>query len=141
MLGDDVGARSAGDDTGIHREAHAQLGEAGDGLEEAREFQDRRVAAGEIDPAVRCDASDVQAIVADTLARGLAGEALRGLQHQNSLRCEREPLGDGAETGLPTSSSGFKSSVMGRLTPSCESARMAARAIATPDFMSRTPGP
>ena len=47
----------------------------------------------------------------------------------------------GRETGLPTSSSGFSSSVMGRLTPSCASARMAASAMATPDFISSTPGP
>ena len=99
MLGDDVGARSAGDDAGIDGEAATQIGEAGDGLQQPREFENGRVAAGEVDAAVRGHAGDVQAVVADALARGLAGQALRGFQHKNALRCQREPLRDGARDG------------------------------------------
>ena len=47
----------------------------------------------------------------------------------------------GRDAGLPTSSSLLRSRVMGRLMPSRASARMAARAMATPAFMSRIPGP
>ena len=141
VFGNDVGARAAGDDAGIYGEAAAQIGEAGDGLQEAREFQNRRVAAGEVDAAVRGDASDFDAVAADALARGLAGEALRGFQYQNCLRGQREPLGDGTRCRAANLFVAVQQQRDGRLTPSCVSARMAARAIATPDFMSRTPGP
>ncbi len=47
----------------------------------------------------------------------------------------------GREMGLPISSSLLSRRVMGRVILSCWSARMAARAMTTPAFMSRTPGP
>ena len=39
------------------------------------------MAAAEVHAAVGCDAGDFDAVAADALARGLAGEALGGFQH------------------------------------------------------------
>src|SRR5258708_291598 len=96
VLGDDIGAGSAGDDAGIDGAADAQIREPRDCLQQPREFEDRGVAALEVDAAVRRDSGDVQVVIADAFAGGLAGEALRGFEDEDCGGLQREPLGDGA---------------------------------------------
>ena len=96
VLGDDVGAGAAADDTGVYGEAGLRVGEGGDLLEQAREFEDGGVAAVEVEAGVGGDAADLEAVVADAFAGGLAGEALRGLEDEDGGGLSGEALGDGA---------------------------------------------
>ncbi len=76
--GDYIGAGSAGDDPDVDGEFSAEVGEAGDGLDEPGEFEDGGVAVVEVDTAVGGDSGDVEGVLADAFAGGFVGEALGG---------------------------------------------------------------
>src|SRR6201999_3526989 len=73
--GDDVGTRAALDDPDVYRPAFAEVGEAGDGLHQARHLEHGGVAGLEVDTGVRSDAGDAEIELADTLAGRFVGEA------------------------------------------------------------------
>ena len=64
-----------------HGEAALEVGPAADGFDDARQLADGIRAFFEVDAGVRGDAFDFDAPVADALARGFVGEALRGLEN------------------------------------------------------------
>ena len=97
--GDDVGAGSAGDDAAVDGELSAEVGEAGDGLDEPGEFEDGGVAVVEVDTAMGSDSGHVECVLADTFAGGLVGESLGGLEDEDGGGGAGEALGDGTGDG------------------------------------------
>ncbi len=96
--GDDVGARAAGDDTGVDREAALQVGEALDAGDLAGEFEDRARAGFKVDTGVGGAAVDGDGVVADALAGGFEApvEAGAGLEDEDGEALFRGFLSEGA---------------------------------------------
>ncbi len=69
--GDDVGVRAAGDDAAVEGEAAGEVGEGGDGLDEAGDLEVGGVAGLEVDSAMGGDAGDLDEVAADAFAGGL----------------------------------------------------------------------
>ena len=99
LCGDDIGARSAGDDTGVDRETFAEIRECRDLLYEPRHLQNSRVAALKVHTGVRRDALHTQREVADAFARCLVRQPLRGLHHKHGGARARDALRDGPRDG------------------------------------------
>jgi hypothetical protein len=71
--GNDVGAGSAADDSGVDSEAAVKLSEAADFFELVSKLMDGAVSALEVDAGMRSDAFDANDVAADSLAGGFVG--------------------------------------------------------------------
>ena len=103
MGGNDVGFCAAAGDADADGEAALEIGPAADFLDDAGEFADGVCAFFKVDAGVSGDARDVNAPIADALARRFVGEALRGLEDVDGGTL----FGDGFDDGPPGSGCRF----------------------------------
>lgn len=97
MRCDHVACAAPANPAGADRHATLEVGKIANLLDLVRELMNRRVAAREVEPAVRGHAVNAQRVVAHALARGLVRtlQPLSGFQHKHCRRFQRQPLRDG----------------------------------------------